>query len=53
MFDEATIKSLQKHLTKMEKESGCPDAKQEKGKERETKIKDAIDSHHNALIIMH
>ena len=34
----------------MEKESGCPDAEQEKGKERETKIKDAIDGHHNALI---
>ena len=34
----------------MEKESGCPDAEQEKAKERETKIKDAIDGHHNALI---
>ena len=33
----------------MEKESGCPDAEQEKGKERETKIKDVIDGHHNAL----
>ena len=34
----------------MEKESGRPDAEQEKAKERETKIKDAIDSHHNALV---
>ena len=34
----------------MEKESGCPDAEQEKGKEGETKIEDAIDGHHNALI---
>ena len=34
----------------MEKESGFPDAEQKKGKERETKVKDAIDGHHNALI---
>ena len=34
----------------MEKESGCPDVKQEKAKEKETKVKDAIDGHHYALI---
>ena len=34
----------------MEKESGFPDAEQKKGKERETKVKDAIDGHHDALI---
>ena len=34
----------------MKKASGCPDAEQEEAKERETKVKDAIDGHHNALI---
>ena len=34
----------------MEKESGCPDAEHENGKERETPIEYAIDGHHNALI---
>ena len=34
----------------MEKESGCPDAEQEKAKERETKVKDVMDGHHEAEI---